>query len=141
MTLPLKLASRMSGIDCSGRLHALFCSVGDVVECIGSSGYDADKFTLSLSLPISLSIRQHALWLHLGMHDSNKLPPTRYNYPKKPRSRCAVPYLLRCSLLSVTELCFSVISNSFAGKKIPGSKKKVMKKHVNILNLFHQSNT
>jgi hypothetical protein len=38
----------------------------DVVECIKNSGYDADKFTLSISLPISLSIRQHALWLHLG---------------------------------------------------------------------------
>jgi hypothetical protein len=42
--------------------------VRDVVERIISSGYDADKFTLSLSLPISLSIRQHALWLHLGKY-------------------------------------------------------------------------
>jgi len=36
-----------------------------VVADIESSGYDATKFSLSLSLPICLSLRQHSLWLYL----------------------------------------------------------------------------
>ena len=36
-----------------------------VVAEMGSSGYDATQFSLSLSLPICLGIRQHSLWLHL----------------------------------------------------------------------------
>lgn len=52
---------------CLGVLQDCFMMprVRDVVERIRSSGYDAERFTLSLSLPISLSMRQHALWLHL----------------------------------------------------------------------------
>ena len=41
-----------------------------VVEEMAKSGYDATHFSLSLSLPICLSMRQHSLWLHL----ENRLP-------------------------------------------------------------------
>ena len=40
--------------------------IEEIISQIKESGYDAERFTLSLSLPISLAIRQHALWLHLG---------------------------------------------------------------------------
>jgi len=37
----------------------------EIAAKINDCGYDADKFTLTISLPISLTIREHSLWLHL----------------------------------------------------------------------------
>jgi len=52
---------------CLGTLQHFYMSnrLDQVVADIKDSGYDATKFSLSLSLPICLSLRQHSLWLHL----------------------------------------------------------------------------
>lgn len=52
---------------CLGVLQHTFmvARLDQVVEEVAAGGYDATQFSLSLSLPISLALRQHALWLHL----------------------------------------------------------------------------
>ena len=54
-------------VVCLGILQDVYMMprVNEIITSIKTSGYDADKFTLSISLPISLSIREHSLWLHL----------------------------------------------------------------------------
>jgi len=54
-------------VVCLGILQHVYMMprMEDIVRQIKDSGYDAERFTLSLSLPISLTIREHALWLHL----------------------------------------------------------------------------
>ena len=52
---------------CLGVLQHSFMvdRLDQVVEEVRTSGYDATHFSLALSLPICLALRQHALWLHL----------------------------------------------------------------------------
>ena len=50
-----------------------------MVASIINSGYDADKFSLSLSIPICLSLRQRSLLVHLascmaGMEQEDIVP-------------------------------------------------------------------
>jgi len=54
-------------VACLGVLQDQFMmeNLEEVSQSILNCGYDAEQFTLSLSLPICLSIRQHSLWLHL----------------------------------------------------------------------------
>jgi len=62
-------------VVCLGILqdHYMVPRMEEVIKQIQESGYDAERFTLSLSLPICLSIRQHALWLHLAKEKSELL--------------------------------------------------------------------
>eukprot|EP00092_Neocalanus_flemingeri_P011611 GFUD01012512.1.p1 GENE.GFUD01012512.1~~GFUD01012512.1.p1 ORF type:complete len:491 (+),score=170.04 GFUD01012512.1:48-1520(+) len=59
-------------VACLGALQDCYmvAKLDQVVASIITSGYDAEKFSLSLSLPICLSLRQHSLVVHLA----NRLP-------------------------------------------------------------------
>jgi len=59
-------------VACLGALQDFYMvpKLDQVVTSIINSGYDAEKFSLSLSLPICLSLRQHSLLVYL----STRLP-------------------------------------------------------------------
>lgn len=46
--------------------------LSEVAETINNCGYDADTFSLTLSIPMCISLRQHSLLVHLRQ----KLPPS-----------------------------------------------------------------
>ena len=54
-------------VVCLGALQDCYMvpKLDQVVASIINSGYDAEKFSLSLSLPICLSLRQHSLLVNL----------------------------------------------------------------------------
>ncbi|XP_063240755.1 tRNA pseudouridine synthase Pus10 [Bacillus rossius redtenbacheri] len=53
-------------VVCAGLLQ--HCVDDHTVQEIAAQvgGYDADRFALAVSLPVSLGVRAHALWLHAG---------------------------------------------------------------------------
>jgi len=55
-------------VACLGALQDCYMvpKLDQVVASIINSGYDAEKFSLSLSMPICLSLRQHSLMVHLA---------------------------------------------------------------------------
>ena len=54
-------------VACLGLLqdHIMEPMLDGVVETINNSGYDADSFSLTLSVPTCLAVRQHSLMVHL----------------------------------------------------------------------------
>ena len=56
-----------SCVACLGLLqdHVMEPLLSSVVESITNSGYDADSFSVTLSVPMCLSLRQHSLMVHL----------------------------------------------------------------------------
>lgn len=63
---PRKLLSAPC-VACLGVLQDQYMvqNLEKVSQSILNCGYDAEQFTISLALPICLSIRQHSIWLHL----------------------------------------------------------------------------
>eukprot|EP00090_Calanus_glacialis_P040296 TRINITY_DN7024_c0_g1_i2.p1 TRINITY_DN7024_c0_g1~~TRINITY_DN7024_c0_g1_i2.p1 ORF type:complete len:493 (-),score=186.84 TRINITY_DN7024_c0_g1_i2:61-1539(-) len=63
-----KRAKPNACVVCLGALQDCYMipKLDQVVASIINSGYDAEKFSLSLSLPICLSLRQHSLLVHLA---------------------------------------------------------------------------
>jgi len=91
-----KRAKTNACVACLGALQDSYMvpKLDQVVESIINSGYDAEKFSLSLSLPICLSLRQHSLVVYLasrlpascmaGMEEENIVPIKqvwKYIYP------------------------------------------------------------
>ena len=49
----------------------LYCSFLQVCDEVLAAGYDADHFTIAVSLPVSLTLRSHALNLYLEENVKN----------------------------------------------------------------------
>merc|ERR1719309_991737 len=64
---PNKKSRDVTCVACLGLLQERYMvpALDTVTHTIRGSEYDADSFSLSLSLPICLSLREHSLWLHL----------------------------------------------------------------------------
>jgi len=65
---PLKRAKPNACVVCLGVLQDSYMlpKLDQIVQSINKSGYDAISFSLSLSLPICLALRQHSLVVHLA---------------------------------------------------------------------------
>ena len=89
-------------VACLGVLqdHVMEPLLDSVVDSINNSGYDADSFSLTLSVPTCLALRQHSLLVHLrqqlpvscmlGLEDYQVVPikqAWKFIYPESVASR------------------------------------------------------
>jgi len=97
-----------SCVACLGLLqdHVMEPLLTGVVESINNSGYDADSFSLTLSVPMSLALRQHSLMVYLrqqlpascvmGLEDQQLVPIKqvwKYVFPDLVASRISMECL------------------------------------------------
>ena len=91
-----------SCVACLGVMqdHVMEPLLDSVVDSINNSGYDADSFSLSLSVPMCLALRQHSLLVHLrqqlpascmlGLEDHQVVPlkqAWKFVYPDRVAAR------------------------------------------------------
>jgi len=103
-----KKARPNSCVACLGVLqdHVMEPLLHSVVQSVNNSGYDADSFSLTLSVPMSLALRQHSLLVHLrrelpascmmGLEVSQVVPIKqvwKYIYPETVASQIAMECL------------------------------------------------